>query len=156
VPGVLQALQDMKVMPGTEEVAELLDTLGVPRGVVTRNVLESVDHFHAHVFHRSPFAPALARCFQPAKPSPAALLHICSQWGIPAHEAVMVGDSPKDDIVAGNRAGATTILIDTARQYDLAALPADQQPSFHVFSMEEVRDVLRTRLSLSAPGSASV
>lgn len=135
-------------MPGADAVTELLDSKAIPRGLVTRNVLDSVHHLHSKFFSHKPFDPALARCFTPVKPSPAALLHICERWGIPPNEAVMVGDSAKDDIVSGNAAGAVTILIDVERKYDLAKLPADQQPDFHVFSMAEVLEILRGRCQL--------
>lgn len=136
-------------------MAEFLDVNGVPRGLITRNVMESVAHFHASVFPHHPFNPALARCFTPPKPSPASLLHICTQWDISPHEVVMVGDSPPDDIACGNAAGAVTILIDYERRYDAAALPASQQPTHHVFSMLEVRDVLQQQCTLSPPAAAA-
>jgi hypothetical protein len=41
-----------------------------------------------------------------------ALLHICRTWGAPPSRVIMVGDSVKDDIVCGNRAGAVTVLVD--------------------------------------------
>lgn len=145
----LQGLKDMKVMPGAADMAQFLDINNVPRGLITRNVKESVAHFHESVFPiKEPFQPALARCFTPPKPSPASLLHICGAWGIAPHEVAMVGDSPADDIVCGNAAGAVTILIDFERRYDTAALPATQQPTHHVFSMHEVRDVLQQQCTL--------
>ena len=100
---MLQSLAKMKLMPGTQEIAEALDALGVPRGLITRNVQSSVAHFHATVFSPPPFNPALARCFTPYKPAPDSLLHICSTWGIEPAHVVMIGDSAKDDIVCGNR-----------------------------------------------------
>ena len=79
-------------------------------------------HDHRHGGHHSsrrkqqrrlaPFYPALARDFKPPKPAPAALLACAEAWGVPASEVVMVGDSLSDDVVAGNRAGAHTILLD--------------------------------------------
>ena len=152
-PDVVQALQHMKVMPGTEELAELLDELGIPRALITRNVEMSVQHFHARVFKPRPFAPALARSFTPYKPAPEALLHVCKQWGIPSAHAVMVGDSPKDDIVCGNRAGAQTILIDFERKFAVGQLPAEQQPTFHVTSMQEVADILQQKCDLIPPSA---
>eukprot|EP00892_Ulva_mutabilis_P011093 jgi/Ulvmu1/8356/UM042_0062.1 len=152
-----KALDSMQLMPGADKVAELLDASGVPRGLITRNVLDSVHHFHSKFFSHQPFNPALARCFTPYKPSPAALMHICEQWGIQPEEAVMVGDSAKDDIVSGNAAGAMTVLIDVERKYDLAKLPADQQPDAHVHSMEEVLQILEHKcqlLSADQPASA--
>ncbi len=48
-----------------------------------------------------PFAPAITReCSFPYKPSPAALQHIVSVWGVSPGQVLMVGDSVKDDIVS--------------------------------------------------------
>ena len=67
------------------------------RGLITRNALKSVEHFHAKL-EAQPFRPALNRAFLPYKPDPSAILHICQEWGLsPAHVA-MVGDSAKDDV----------------------------------------------------------
>ena len=152
-PRRAQALVNMKLMPGTAELARHLDEAGVPRAIVTRNNAAGLRHFHDRVFPEPPFSPALARTFTPYKPAPDSLLHICQHWGIEPHAAVMVGDSPKDDIVCGNRAGAKTILIDFERQHSIEQLPDDQRPTFHVTSMHEVLDVLQTKCSL-VPRSA--
>jgi histidinol phosphatase-like enzyme len=53
----------------------------------------------------------------PYKPSPEALIHICDTWGIPPASVIMVGDSAKDDIVCGNRAGGVTVLLDSEGRY---------------------------------------
>lgn len=68
------------------------------RGLVTRNVDTSVKYFHDNHFTLTPFWPALSRDFKPYKPNPGALLHICQQWSILPQEAVMIGDSAKDDV----------------------------------------------------------
>lgn len=145
----VQSLKNMQVMPGAADVAQHLDRLSIPRGLITRNVLTSVDHFHKTAFPEPPFHPALARCFTPYKPAPDALLHICKTWGIDPKHAVMVGDSAKDDIVCGNRAGATTILIDVERTYEGKTLPAEHTPTFHVFSMDELLRVLQHECELA-------
>ena len=137
-----EALVGMRVMPHASSLGAFLDERDVPRGLVTRNVSASVDHFHAEHWGRpefghersskqdnerrstsvsssgsflglKPFFPALARDFRPFKPAPDALLHICAAWGVPPSACAMVGDSAKDDVVAGNRAGCVTILLDT-------------------------------------------
>jgi hypothetical protein len=84
-------------MPGLHDLCELLDSTGVPRGLITRNVKSSIEYFHANHFSaRARFEPAISReCAFPYKPSPAALLHICEQWGVPPGECLMVGDSAK-------------------------------------------------------------
>jgi phosphoglycolate phosphatase-like HAD superfamily hydrolase len=66
----------------------------------------------------------------------------------------MIGDSAKDDIVCGKRAGAKTILIDVARNVDSGRLPSEQQPNFHVHSMHDVAQVLQQHFTLQAPATA--
>lgn len=90
----------MKIMPGAVELCKWLDVRGIPRGLITRNLKASVEHFHTHhLLPHLPFSPAIGReCGFAYKPSPEALLHICSIWGIAPTEAVFVGDSPKDDV----------------------------------------------------------
>ena len=80
---------------------------------MTRNVSATLDFFHQFHWKRDPFSPAISREFTPYKPSPAALLHICQQWGVQPEDVVMIGDSARDDVVAGNRAGCSTILFDS-------------------------------------------
>ena len=131
-----EALVGMRVMPHSSDLGAFLDARNVPLVLVTRNVAASVDHFHANHWGKrkleasgakfattetrlattetlKPFSPALARDFRPYKPAPDALLFICAAWGAAPSECAMVGDSAKDDIVAGNRAGCVTILLDT-------------------------------------------
>lgn len=51
------------------------------------------------------------REFRPPKPDPAGILHIAKQWGLSnADNLIMVGDSI-DDMTAGTRAGAATVLL---------------------------------------------
>lgn len=65
---------------------------------MTRNVDKSIQFFHDNHFTLPPFWPALSRDFKPYKPNPGALLHICKEWNIQPEEAIMIGDSAKDDV----------------------------------------------------------
>ncbi len=81
-------------------------------------MIQGADYFNSVHFPHAPFLPAITRdCPFAYKPSPEALLHICDTWGIPPGVCMMVGDSVKDDIVCGNRAGAITVLLDIHRNY---------------------------------------
>ena len=166
-----EALRTQTMMPGADEIAKFLDEMGVPRGLVTRNVQTSVAHFHANAWSLPPFTPALAREFKPYKPAPDALLHICERWGVHPSEVVMVGDSPKDDIVSGNRAGAVTVLLDTEGKWHLETeegeeggegatdngiavatkLVGEMIPTFKVSSLHEVAPLLREHFDIVAP-----
>ncbi|SPO06585.1 related to HAD superfamily hydrolase [Cephalotrichum gorgonifer] len=66
------------------------------------------------------FWPIVTREFNPPKPHPAGILHIARSWGLvsatgepDASGLIMVGDS-MDDMLAGHRAGAATVLISHA------------------------------------------
>lgn len=59
----------------------------------------------------------MTRDFRPPKPDPAGILHIAKSWGFVKEEGIadasgliMVGDSI-DDMTAGYRAGAATVLL---------------------------------------------
>lgn len=58
------------------------------------------------------FSPIITREFRPPKPDPAGILHIARNWGLEdgGGRLVMVGDSI-DDLTAGRRAGAVTVLL---------------------------------------------
>ncbi|KAL0022069.1 hypothetical protein WJX79_001121 [Trebouxia sp. C0005] len=151
-----EALQHMQLMPGLLDLCSFLEAQGLPRGLVTRNVDSSVKYFHDNHFSLSPFWPALSREFKPYKPNPGALLHICQQWGIPPEQAIMVGDSAKDDVVAGNRAGMDTILIDMLHNYtDRSALEGELKPSHIVTSLAEIPKLLQTYYCLERPAQVS-
>lgn len=51
------------------------------------------------------------------KPDPAPLLHICQTLGIESGQAIMIGDS-KNDILAGQNAGLTTLALSYGYNYD--------------------------------------
>lgn len=107
------ALATMALLPGAAELGAWCAARGLPLGLVTRNTASSVEHLHTvHWAPLAPFAPAVSRDqgLQP-KPHPAALLHCAATWGVPPASCVMVGDSPRDDVVAGRRAGFVTVLI---------------------------------------------
>ncbi|XP_073106234.1 haloacid dehalogenase-like hydrolase domain-containing protein At2g33255 isoform X2 [Elaeis guineensis] len=90
-----QGLDRLQIMPGATELCEYLDSKKIRRGLITRNIKAAVDLFHQRFGMK--FIPALSREFRPYKPDPAPLLHICSTWGIPPSEVMMIGDSPRDD-----------------------------------------------------------
>lgn len=149
-----QALQEMRVMPGAQELCSLLDDAGVPRALVTRNVSSSVDFFHRTAFNLPPFFPALSREWTPYKPDPSALHHIADHWGVSSHELVMIGDSAKDDVVCGRRAGAVTILLDSEGRFTpggMDQLIDEQKPDFLVRSLHEAAEILQTKLLMQPP-----
>ncbi|XP_057959793.1 haloacid dehalogenase-like hydrolase domain-containing protein At2g33255 isoform X2 [Malania oleifera] len=141
-----QALDRLQIMPG--ELCEFLDSKKIRRGLITRNVHAAVDLFQQQF--GLIFDPALSREFRPYKPNPAPLLHICSTWEVQPNEVMMIGDSLKDDVVCGKRAGSFTCLLDEAGRYDTPDFAdMDRKPDFKVTSLSEVYALLEANFDLT-------
>ncbi|CAB4292483.1 unnamed protein product [Prunus armeniaca] len=143
-----QGLDRLQIMPGAAELCGFLDSKNIRRGLITRNVKAAVDIFHERF--RLTFSPALSREFRPYKPDPAPLLHICSAWEVKPSEIMMVGDSLKDDVACGKRAGAVACLLDESGRYDSPEYTnVDFKPDFKVSSLMEVHSLLEAHFDLS-------
>ncbi|KAJ4337165.1 hypothetical protein N0V87_004836 [Didymella glomerata] len=106
------AMKKQKPQAGLVELMEYLDFRGLKKGICTRNFDAPVEHLLTTFLPSSKFSPVITREFRPPKPDPAGILHIAKQW---LHEdggasLIMVGDSI-DDMTAGFRAGAATVLL---------------------------------------------
>ncbi|KAK9160506.1 hypothetical protein Syun_006847 [Stephania yunnanensis] len=142
-----QGLRRLQIMPSAKELCDFLDSKQMRRGLITRNVKEAVDLFHLRF--GLTFSPALSREFHPYKPSPEPLLHICSTWDVEPNEVMIVGDSLKDDVACGKRAGAFTCLLDETGRYDSSYCEAAGiVPDFKVSSLAEVFLILEENFEL--------
>ncbi|KAK4421655.1 Haloacid dehalogenase-like hydrolase domain-containing protein [Sesamum alatum] len=143
-----QGLDRLQIMPGASELCEYLDSRNIKRGLITRNVKEAVDLFHLRF--GMIFSPALSREFRPYKPDPAPLLHICSNWGVQPDEVMMIGDSLKDDVACGKRAGAFTCLLDETGRYNSPEYQnVEFKPDYKVSSLVEVLSLLQNHFNLT-------
>jgi phosphoglycolate phosphatase-like HAD superfamily hydrolase len=89
-----------------------LTTRSVQKAICTRNFDAPVTHLLTTFLPTHMFAPIITREFRPPKPDPAGILHIAQTWKCEggAKNLIMVGDSV-DDMTAGYRAGAATVLL---------------------------------------------
>jgi HAD superfamily hydrolase (TIGR01549 family) len=106
------AMKSQQPQAGLVELMEYLDSRGIKKGICTRNFDAPVTHLLTTFLPTSKFSPVVTREFRPPKPDPAGILHIAKNW---MHEdggksLIMVGDSI-DDMTAGYRAGAATVLL---------------------------------------------
>jgi HAD superfamily hydrolase (TIGR01549 family) len=116
-----------------EDALPVLDELrgrGVKIGLVS-NGARDIDEFVAH--HRLCVDAAVgSRTHGKVKPDPSIFRAALEQLAVDPHEAVMVGDSPEDDIDGARALGMRAFLIDRDDRYpdvaerlpDLRALPA--------------------------------
>ncbi|KAK4482505.1 hypothetical protein RD792_009664 [Penstemon davidsonii] len=143
-----QGMDRLQIMPGASELCGFLDSRNIRMGIITRNVKEAVDLFHNRF--GMIFSPALSREFRPYKPDPAPLLHICSNWGVQPHEVMMIGDSLKDDVACGKRAGAFTCLLDETGRYDSPEYEnVEFKPDYKVSSLPQVHSLLEDNFNLN-------
>ncbi|XP_050373673.1 haloacid dehalogenase-like hydrolase domain-containing protein At2g33255 [Argentina anserina] len=143
-----RGLDRLQIMPGAAELCGFLESKNIRRGLITRNVKGAVDLFHERF--RLSFAPALSREFRPYKLDPAPLLHICSAWEVDPSEVMMVGNSLKDDVACGKRAGAFTCLLDEVGRYDSPEYAnVDHKPNFKVSSLTEVHSIFEQHFDLA-------
>lgn len=115
------AMKSQQPQAGLVELMEYLDSRGIKKGICTRNFDAPVAHLLTTFLPKSKFSPIVTREFRPPKPDPAGILHIAKDW---MHEdggnsLIMVGDSI-DDMTAGHRAGAATVLLVNDVNNDLA------------------------------------
>ncbi|XXG42708.1 hypothetical protein AAC387_Pa01g2918 [Persea americana] len=142
-----QGLDQLQIMPGAIELCGFLNSNKIRRGLITRNVKDAVDLFHLRF--GMVFTPAISREFRPYKPDPAPLLHICSTWDVQPNEVIMIGDSLKDDVTCGRRAGAFTCLLDEKGRYSSPdSFTSDLKPDFKVSSLGEVCSLLEANFKL--------
>ncbi|KAL0942529.1 had superfamily [Colletotrichum truncatum] len=122
------AMAAQVAQPGLIELMSYLDSRGVRKGICTRNFDAPVAHLLGKFLEGSLFEPIVTRDFRPPKPDPAGIMHIAKSWGLVSKSSeaitdgevsgeqgdasglIMVGDSI-DDMTAGRRAGAATVLL---------------------------------------------
>lgn len=109
------AMTKQTAQPGLVPLMAYLDSRGVPKAILTRNFDAPVHHLLGKFLADSTFHPIVTRAFEPPKPAPDGIWHIAREWqlgeGVEGGRGlIMVGDS-LDDMTAGYRAGAATVLL---------------------------------------------
>ncbi|KAL1638568.1 hypothetical protein SLS58_008781 [Diplodia intermedia] len=137
-----RAMDSQKPQVGLVELMDYLDNRGIPKGICTRNFDTPVTHLLTRFLAGHRFHPIVTRDFRPPKPDPAGILHIAGAWGLRdggrGVDVVMVGDS-LDDMTAGHRAGAATVLLVNEHNAHLAA---HEHTDLCVRRLDDLIDVL--------------
>ncbi|KAI1118591.1 HAD-like protein [Nemania sp. NC0429] len=160
------AMAAQEPQPGLAPLMAYLGARGVRKAICTRNFAQPVAHLLDRFLAGVDFAPVVTRDFLPPKPDPAPLLFIARSWGLvrrrrvgaeagtdqhqvqeneeeeeevgDASALLMVGDSI-DDMTAGRRAGAATVLLVNNDNAHLAEHP---HTDLVIASLDELVDVL--------------
>jgi HAD superfamily hydrolase (TIGR01509 family) len=105
------------LIPGALELVEELQRLGIPQAILTRNSRSMTELALRRL--KLEFSQVITREDAPPKPDPAGLLSICRAWNVDVTDVVFVGDF-QFDLLAGRRAGITTVLYAPAGLPDYA------------------------------------
>ena len=134
-----RAMLLQKPQAGLLNLMRYLDERKVRKGICTRNFDTPVNHLIDNFLQGHPFDPIITREFRPPKPDPAGILHIAREWGLPdGSNLIMVGDSV-DDMTAGYKAGAATVLLVNEVNVHLAE---HQHTDFVIRKLDDLVDVL--------------
>ncbi|KAF4455675.1 hypothetical protein F53441_2075 [Fusarium austroafricanum] len=140
-----EAMKTQIAQPGLMTLMAYLDANSIPKAICTRNFDVPVQNLMEKFLEGSRFHPIVTRDFRPPKPDPAGILHIAKDWGLKdeagegdATGLIMVGDSI-DDMTAGRRAGAATVLLvnDVNR-----ALAEHAHTDLVITTLDELVDIL--------------
>jgi len=122
---------------GAEACLLTLKNKGVLLGIITRNSLPSVRlalaRFETVRLHD--FSAVITRDDSLPKPHPDGVQKACERMGLTVSELMVVGDF-RFDVMAGNAAGACTVLLTNGRQSLMP--PGDPEPDYTVACLEEI------------------
>lgn len=140
-----RAMESQTPQPGLLTLMAYLDANAIPKAICTRNFDVPVQNLLTKFLEGSHFHPVVTRDFRPPKPDPAGILHIAKDWGLQTEDGagdasalIMVGDSI-DDMTAGRRAGAATVLLVNDVNKELAE---HEHTDLVIKTLDELVDVL--------------
>jgi|ABPY01.1.fsa_nt_gi HAD superfamily hydrolase (TIGR01549 family) len=136
-----RAASNCTFLSGARELLEFLEERGVAKALLTRNTQRTIAHVCGRLGMR--FDIALSREDSEPKPSPRPVLHICQALGAAPERTLVVGDYLYD-MLAGERAGAMTMLVDSHNRGRFV-----YEPDYEVADLAEARPVIEALLSHS-------
>ncbi len=126
---------------GAESCLGELKRRGILLGIHTRNSMLSVQRALKKFRNlwAADFAVILTRDDSPPKPYPDGVIKASTQMGVSVQDLMVVGDY-RFDIIAGNLAGACTVLLTNGKKQVL--LPEDPEPHHVVDHLQEILALL--------------
>ena len=126
---------------GAEKCLCTLRKKQIPVGILTRNRLKSVrqslEQFKEVTI--DDFDAIVTREMSLPKPHPDGVIKASEQMGVSQEELLVVGDF-RFDVIAGKRAGASTVLLTNGGESVMA--PDDPQPDYTISRLEDLPALL--------------
>ena len=126
---------------GVEKCLRTLRKKQIPVGILTRNRLESVKKSLAQFKEVTieDFDAIVTREMSLPKPHPDGVIKAAAEMGVSPEELLVVGDF-RFDVIAGKRAGASTVLLTNGGESVMA--PDDPQPDYTISRLEDLPALL--------------
>jgi hydrogenase expression/formation protein HypE len=126
---------------GAEKCLSALRKRRFSIGILTRNRLKSVKKAMEkfQVVTIDDFDAIVTRELSLPKPDPDGVIKAAHQMGLSPEELLVVGDF-RFDVIAGKRAGASTVLLTNGVESVMA--PDDPQPDYTINHLEDLPDLL--------------
>jgi len=144
-----EAMVKQTPQPGLVELMDYLKSRGLKRALCTRNFEGPVSHLLRTHLPNHVFLPIITRDTPDIKPKPdpAGILHVAHEWGLEngADDLIMVGDS-LDDMTAGHKAGAATVLLVNDRN---EALKEHEHTSLWIDRLDDLIEILENGFASS-------
>ena len=132
---------------GAEKCVYALRKRQIPVGILTRNRLTSVKK-SLEKFKKvtiDDFDTIVTREVSLPKPYPDGVIKAARQMGLSAEELLVVGDF-RFDVIAGKRAGASTVLLTNGGESVMA--PDDPEPDYTINRLEDLPDLLSGHIGI--------
>jgi len=135
---------------GVETLIAALKAKGLVMGILTRNSLGSVkkslQKFNGVTIRD--FAAVVTREESLPKPHPDGVHAAAMRMDVSTQHLLVVGDF-RFDVIAGNRAGASTVLLTHG---DVSGMrPGDPEPDYTVNRLAEILDILESLKTIPTP-----
>ena len=126
---------------GVEKCLRTLRKKQIPVGILTRNRLESVKKSLVQFKEVTidDFDAIVTREMSLPKPHPDGVIKAAAEMGVSPEELLVVGDF-RFDVIAGKRAGASTVLLTNGGESVMA--PDDPQPDYTISRLEDLPTLL--------------
>ena len=126
---------------GVEKCLRTLRKKQIPVGILTRNRLESVKKSLVQFKEVTidDFDAIVTREMSLPKPHPDGVIKAAAEMGVSPEELLVVGDF-RFDVIAGKRAGASTVLLTNGGESVMA--PDDPQPDYTISRLEDLPALL--------------
>lgn len=143
-----EGIKRLQLQPGVLDLLHYIAERGLNRAVITRNSWIAANNFldklkaelstnqgqFPHLQSDAIFSQVITRDFQPCKPDPAAVFHICEQWAVPPSQVAVVGDD-RTDMMCGRRAGTgVNVLLRNERN--------KSQVDYSDFAVDNLSDIV--------------